>query len=165
MFISMRCARHTPPAHDAPEHDTHTVCAPVDPCEQAIDEEIDGLDDLDDLIQLDRELHVTDQVPPASDTIDPSSDTGPLRQQAKHGGGETMEEENTADEEADVDTGEQNQVEIRDPLEVDITRAAPGKKRRLATGVRWDPSPLKRMKIQLDDDRWREEARWREGIT
>ena len=76
-----------------------------------------------------------------------------------------MEEESTANEEAGVDTGEQNRVEIQDPLEVDITRAAPGKKRRLATGVRWDPSPLKRMKIQLDDDRWREEARWREGIT
>ena len=64
-----------------------------------------------------------------------------------------------------MDTGEQNRVEIQDPLEVDITRAAPGKKRRLTTGVRWDPSPLKRMKTQLDDDRWREEAGWREGIT
>ena len=99
--ISMRCARHTPPAHDAPEHDTSTVRAPVDPCEQVIDEEIDDLDDLDDLIQLDRELHVTDEVPPASDTIDPSSDTGPLRQQVIHDGGEATGEESTADEDAD----------------------------------------------------------------
>ena len=51
------------------------------------------------------------------------------------------------------------------PIEIQCTRDAPGKRRRLYTGVRWDPTPLKRMKRQLDDDRWRREARWLGSVT
>ena len=48
---------------------------------------------------------------------------------------------------------------------IPMTRAAPGAKRRLLTGVRWDPSPLEHMKRRLGDDGWRREACIRERIT
>ena len=153
------------------------------------DWEYDLEDDLEDLIAQDQSDHAAEQSPPPEPEAepDPSTDAGPLREQVEwsleeellgeaeqpEGDGGRSDDDGTQGAEAqelDSNRDREGAKRKRDDHEhtharISMTRAAPGAKRRLLTGVRWDPSPLEHMKRRLGDNGWRRDACIRERIT